>query len=91
MIQIVAATEKTEKNLYEVDLKVPTAIVMGAEDKGIHPSILKMVNEKVKLPMQGKIASLNVSVACGAFIYEAIRQRIFNHSVSSLFSSDSSL
>ncbi len=74
-IQLVAATEKTEDNLYSVDLKKPTAIIMGSEDRGINPSILKMVDSKAKLPLLGTIGSLNVSVACGAFLYEAVRQR----------------
>jgi len=75
-IQLVAATEKTEILIYDVDLKVPTVIIMGSEDRGIHPSILKLVNHKAKLPLLGEIESLNVSVACGAFLYEATRQRL---------------
>lgn len=75
-IQIVAATEKTDALIYQVDLTLPTAIIMGAEDKGIHPSILKIANCKAKLPLLGSIESLNVSVACGAFLYEAVRQRL---------------
>ncbi|AWM13126.1 23S rRNA (guanosine(2251)-2'-O)-methyltransferase RlmB [Flavobacterium sediminis] len=74
-IKTVAATEKTHTDLYEVDLKEPVAIIMGSEDKGVNPSVLKVVDEKAKLPMFGTISSLNVSVACGAFLYEAIRQR----------------
>ena len=75
-IQIVAATEKTDDLIYDIDLKVPTAIVMGSEDRGINPSILKIVTHKAKLPLLGEIQSLNVSVACGAFLYEATRQRL---------------
>jgi len=75
-IQLVAATEKTEDLIYAIDLTVPTAIVMGSEDRGINPSILKIVDHKAKLPLLGEIASLNVSVACGAFLYEATRQRL---------------
>jgi 23S rRNA (guanosine2251-2'-O)-methyltransferase len=74
-ITTVAATEKTEQSLYDVSLSGPTAIVMGAEDRGINPSVLKIIDEKAKLPMFGTIGSLNVSVACGAFLYEAVRQR----------------
>ncbi len=74
-IQLVAATEKTENTLYNVDFTQDTAIIMGSEDKGIHHSILKMVDQKAKLPLLGEIESLNVSVACGAFLYEAVRQR----------------
>jgi 23S rRNA (guanosine2251-2'-O)-methyltransferase len=75
-IQLVAATEKTEDTLYSADLKKPTAIIMGSEDRGINPSILKMADVKAKLPLKGTIGSLNVSVACGAFLYEAVRQRM---------------
>lgn len=75
-IQIVAATEKTDTLLYDVDFSLPTAIIMGSEDRGINPSILKIVDTKAKLPILGEIESLNVSVACGAFLYEATRQRL---------------
>jgi len=74
-IKTVAATEKTDVNLYDIALNEPLAIVMGSEDRGINPSVLKIVDEKGKLPMYGSIGSLNVSVACGAFLYEAVRQR----------------
>jgi 23S rRNA (guanosine2251-2'-O)-methyltransferase len=75
-IKTIAATEKTEDSLYDIDLNQPLAIVMGSEHRGVNPSILKMVDYKAKLPILGEIASLNVSVACGAFLYETIRQRI---------------
>lgn len=78
-IQLVAATEKTDKLLFDVDFKLPTAIIMGSEDRGINPSILKIVDQKAKLPILGEIESLNVSVACGAFLYEATRQRIIKN------------
>ena len=74
-IKTVAATEKTDQNIYDVSLNEPVAIIMGSEDRGINPSVLKIVDEKAKLPMFGSIGSLNVSVACGAFLYEAVRQR----------------
>jgi|TARA_B110000037_G_scaffold217266_1_gene277965 23S rRNA (guanosine2251-2'-O)-methyltransferase len=74
-IQLVAATEKTEYTLFDVDFTKPTAIIMGSEHRGVNPSILKMVDAKGKLPILGSIESLNVSVACGAFLYETIRQR----------------
>lgn len=77
-IQLVAATEKTDNLIFDIDLKTPTAIIMGSEDRGIHPSILKLVNHKAKLPLLGEIESLNVSVACGAFLYEVTRQRLNN-------------
>ena len=68
-IQVVAATEKTEDSLYSADFTPATAIILGAEDKGISESILKLVDKKAKLPILGNIGSLNVSVACGAFLY----------------------
>ncbi|APY10384.1 23S rRNA (guanosine(2251)-2'-O)-methyltransferase RlmB [Seonamhaeicola sp. S2-3] len=75
-IKVIAATEKTDNTLYEVSFKEPCAIIMGSEDRGINPSTLKVVDDKAKLPLLGDIESLNVSVACGAFLYEAVRQRI---------------
>ena len=75
-IKTVAATEKTEDSIYDIDLNQPMAIVMGSEHRGVNPSILKMVDYKSKIPMLGEIASLNVSVACLAFLYETVRQRI---------------
>ncbi|MBB1192240.1 23S rRNA (guanosine(2251)-2'-O)-methyltransferase RlmB [Flavobacterium sp. SOK18b] len=74
-IKTIAATEKTEQNIYDISLNEPVAIIMGSEDRGVNPSVLKIVDEKAKLPMFGTIGSLNVSVACGAFLYEAVRQR----------------
>lgn len=74
-ITTVAATEKTEQSIYDVNLNQPVAIIMGSEDRGINPSVLKIVDQKAKLPMFGTIGSLNVSVACGAFLYETVRQR----------------
>lgn len=75
-IQVVAATEKTDRDIYSVNLTTPTAIVMGSEDVGIAPSVLKTVDQKAKLPLLGEIGSLNVSVACGVFLYETLRQRM---------------
>ena len=75
-ISIISASEKSEKNIYDVDLKGPLAIIMGSEQKGINKSVINLSNESVKLPMYGKIESLNVSVACGIFLYEVVTQRI---------------
>lgn len=75
-IKTVAATEKTDQNIYDIDFNEPVAIIMGSEDRGVNPSVIKIVDEKAKLPMFGTIESLNVSVACGAFLYEVVRQRI---------------
>jgi 23S rRNA (guanosine2251-2'-O)-methyltransferase len=74
-IKVIAATEKTENTVYDISFKEPCAIIMGSEGKGINPSVIKISDERAKLPILGEIESLNVSVACGAFLYEAIRQR----------------
>nr|WP_321237260.1 23S rRNA (guanosine(2251)-2'-O)-methyltransferase RlmB [uncultured Psychroserpens sp.] len=75
-IKVIAATEKTDNTIYDVSFKEPCAIIMGSEGKGINPSVLKVSDDKAKLPLLGEIESLNVSVACGAFLYEAVRQRL---------------
>lgn len=75
-VKIIAATEKAKKNIYQTDLNAPLAIIMGSEDRGINPSVLNLVTEQTKLPLLGAIESLNVSVACGVFLYEAVRQRM---------------
>jgi 23S rRNA (guanosine2251-2'-O)-methyltransferase len=74
-IKVIAATEKTENMLYDVSFTEPCAIIMGSEGRGINPSTLKVVDDRAKLPLLGDIESLNVSVACGAFLYEVVRQR----------------
>lgn len=73
-----AATEHSNKTIYETDAKKPIAIVMGSEGKGVSRSVLKEVDDKASLPLLGEINSLNVSVACGAILYEIIRQRNFH-------------
>ena len=78
-IQIAAATEKASKLVYDCDFKQPTAIVMGAEDIGISEIALKLSDEKVKIPLQGEIQSLNVSVATAVLLFEVVRQRMINH------------
>lgn len=74
-IQVIAATEKTKNTIYDISFNQPIAIIVGAEDKGISPSILKAADLTAKLPLLGEIESLNVSVACAVFLYEAVRQR----------------
>jgi len=74
-IQLVGCTEKTQDNMYKPDYTPPTAIIMGSEEDGVSPEFLKMCDARAKIPMAGKIASLNVSVATGVILYEAIRQR----------------
>jgi len=75
-VQIISATEKAENHIYDIDLKSASAIIMGSEDIGIHPSLLKLSDKQAKLPMTGSISSLNVSVACGVILYELVRQRL---------------
>lgn len=74
-IQLISCTEKTKNTIYTEDYTSPTAIIMGSEEDGISSELLKMSNSRVKIPIIGSIASLNVSVAAGVIIYEAIRQR----------------
>ena len=76
-VQVVACTEKSHRDLYAqtTDLKGPLAIVMGSEDDGISPDILRAVDNHVKIPLLGEVGSLNVSVATGVALYEVVRQR----------------
>lgn len=74
-IKVVSATEKGDKFYTQSDMKMPIAIVMGSEDKGISDTILKLSDEQLKIPILGEISSLNVSVAAALMIYEAVRQR----------------
>ncbi|WP_310991118.1 23S rRNA (guanosine(2251)-2'-O)-methyltransferase RlmB [Aequorivita marina] len=74
-ITTLAATEKTNTEIYNTDLKEPLAIIMGSEGRGVSKSVLSLVDQRASLPLLGEINSLNVSVACGAFLYEVVRQR----------------
>lgn len=74
-ITLVASTEHTEMNYTEADFTNPVAIVMGSEEHGIYEQNLNLCDTKVRIPMTGTLESLNVSVAAGVIIYEAIRQR----------------
>jgi 23S rRNA (guanosine2251-2'-O)-methyltransferase len=71
----IAATEKTQDTIYNLELNEPMAIVMGSEGLGVSKSVLSIVDKKASLPLLGVINSLNVSVACGALLYEVVRQR----------------
>lgn len=75
-VQVFAATEKAQKLIYDVQFTDPCAIVMGNEETGISKEVLHHSDEKIKLPIEGKTQSLNVSVACGAILYEAMRQKL---------------
>ncbi|HXB40621.1 MAG TPA: 23S rRNA (guanosine(2251)-2'-O)-methyltransferase RlmB [Bacteroidia bacterium] len=74
-LQVIACHEKTDKLIYASDFSKPTAILMGSEDTGISSEYLKLCDYAVKIPMPGKTASLNVSVATGIVLFEAIRQK----------------
>lgn len=74
---LVFASEMTaEKTISEVDFNIPCAIVMGSEEKGVYPALMKICDEKIKIPMKGDFESLNVSVATGMILYEAMTQRL---------------
>lgn len=73
--KIVGASEKSNENYTEPDYTVPVAIVMGAEDTGISDNVLRQCDSLAAIPILGEIGSLNVSVAAGIMLYEAVRQR----------------
>jgi 23S rRNA (guanosine2251-2'-O)-methyltransferase len=74
-LTIVAASEKAVHDYSQADYRNPLAIVMGSEDVGISPEVLRLCDQMVSIPVLGKIQSLNVSVAAGVLIYEAVKQR----------------
>ena len=75
-IQVIAASEKATHSYTEANYQNPLAIIMGAEDVGVAPDILRICNDMVSIPILGQIESLNVSVAAGILIYEAVKQRM---------------
>ncbi len=74
-IRIVACTEKTEQDIYALSLSGPIAIILGSEEDGISDTLLREADDLARIPLKGKIGSLNVSVAAGVSIYEVVRQR----------------
>lgn len=74
-VKVVGASEKGATDYTTVDFTTPVAIVMGAEDTGISPEVLRVCDELAAIPIRGAIGSLNVSVAAAVIIYEALRQR----------------
>jgi 23S rRNA (guanosine2251-2'-O)-methyltransferase len=74
-VKVVSCTEKAEKELADCAFNSPLCIIMGSEEDGISGEYLKLSDERVKIPMVGNIASLNVSVATGMILYEVTRQR----------------
>ena len=74
-IWVVGTSDTASKTLYDLDLKGPVALVLGAEGDGMRQLTAKTCDELVKIPMQGAVESLNVSVASGVCLFEAVRQR----------------
>ena len=76
-INIISLSEKANKTIYDYNFKDSTAIIMGSEEKGISKGVLSLSNETLKIPIDSKIDSLNVSSAFSAVAFEIIRQRNF--------------
>jgi 23S rRNA (guanosine2251-2'-O)-methyltransferase len=74
-IKVMASEMTAATKIYDVDFTTPLAIIMGGEEKGIYPALLKISDEKFSIPMHGDFESLNVSVATGMTLYEAMKQR----------------
>jgi 23S rRNA (guanosine2251-2'-O)-methyltransferase len=74
-IHIIACTEKATETIYDTDMSVPCAIIMGSEDKGISPGTMALIDTRAAIPIEGNVGSLNVSVAAGIILFEALRQR----------------
>ncbi|HMR93327.1 MAG TPA: 23S rRNA (guanosine(2251)-2'-O)-methyltransferase RlmB [Chitinophagaceae bacterium] len=74
-ITVLAAEMTADKTIDKADFSVPCAVVMGSEEKGIYPALMKICDEKIKIPMRGGFESLNVSVATGMILYEIMKQR----------------
>ena len=72
---IIGATEHADAYYFKQDFTKPLAIIMGSEEKGIYPPLRKLCDSLVKIPMLGEVSSLNVSVAAGILIFEAVKQR----------------
>jgi 23S rRNA (guanosine2251-2'-O)-methyltransferase len=74
-IKIIALTEKAEKEIYDVEMSGPIAMILGSEEDGVSDLLLREADDLVKIPMKGKIGSLNVSVATGVSVFEVLRRR----------------
>ncbi len=74
--QLIGVTEKAEKIYTETDFRNPVAVIFGSEEYGISENSLRISYHLVKIPMYGKVSSLNVSVAAGIVMYEIVRQRM---------------
>ena len=74
-IKVFASEMTAEKNIGTLDFKEPCAIIMGGEEHGIYPALMKICDDKFRIQMPGNFESLNVSVATGVILYEVERQR----------------
>lgn len=74
-LQVIAVTEKAQETLFEVDFRMPTVLLLGSEEDGISPELLREADRLALIPMKGKIESLNVSVSAGIAMYEFVRQK----------------
>lgn len=75
-LRVIAATEKGAVNYFQRDMTQPLVLIMGSEDTGIDAALLKLADDWAKIPQFGTIQSLNVSVAAGILLFEAVRQRM---------------
>ena len=75
-IKVYASEMTAPKKIFDLDFTEPCAIVMGSEDKGIFPALMKVCDERFSIPMKNDFESLNVSVAAGISLYEVMRQRL---------------
>jgi 23S rRNA (guanosine2251-2'-O)-methyltransferase len=75
-IKVLASEMTAAKIVYDCDFKEPCAVVMGGEEKGVFPGLMKICDETFKIPMKGDFESLNVGVATAMILYEAMKQRI---------------
>ncbi|MBK7433835.1 MAG: 23S rRNA (guanosine(2251)-2'-O)-methyltransferase RlmB [Chitinophagaceae bacterium] len=75
-IRVFASEMKATKKVFDLNLTEPCAIVMGGEEHGVYPALLKICDEQFQIPMTGDFDSLNVSVATGIILYEAVKQRL---------------
>ena len=75
-IWVIGTAGEATKSIYQMDMRTPTALVLGAEGPGMRQLTRKTCDELVHIPMQGAVESLNVSVASGVCLYEAVRQRL---------------
>jgi 23S rRNA (guanosine2251-2'-O)-methyltransferase len=75
-IKVFASEMKSSKNVFDCNFREPCAIIMGNEEKGIYPALIKISDEKFKIPMTGEFESLNVGVATGMIVYEVMKQRM---------------